>query len=164
MLLIGGRSGVGKTSLAAELHRQLSAARVKHAVIEGDTLDLAYPPPWEHGLAEQNLSAVWSNYRALGYRRLIYTNTVSVLNSAELAAAMDDDPLVLGVLLTASDDTARGRLERREVGTGLAAQLEKSRQRAAQLDQQTPAWVHRLSTDGRTTSEVAAEVLGLLGW
>ena len=46
VLLIGGRSGVGKTSLAAELHHQLSVRQVKHAVIEGDTLDLAYPPPW----------------------------------------------------------------------------------------------------------------------
>jgi uridine kinase len=94
VLFIGGRSGVGKTSVALELHWRLAEQQVKHCVIEGDTLDQAYPPPWEHGLAEQNLSAIWNNYRALGYWRLIYTNTVSVLYTEALTAAMGDDPLV----------------------------------------------------------------------
>jgi CO dehydrogenase nickel-insertion accessory protein CooC1 len=58
VLFIGGRSGVGKSSVAFELHAQLSAQKIKHCVIEGDNLDLAFPPPWEHHLAEQNLAAV----------------------------------------------------------------------------------------------------------
>lgn len=164
VLLIGGRSGVGKTSLAAELHHQLSLKQVKHAVIEGDHLDLAWPPPWEYGLAERNLAAIWQNYRALGYRRLIYTNTVSVLQGAELARAMNDDPVLRAVLLTATDDTARARLRGREIGAGLEAHVEKSRQRAAELGQQTPAWVQRLGTDGRTIGELGAHVLNWLGW
>ena len=163
MLFIGGRAGVGKTSLAAELHHQLSEAQIKHAVIEGDNLDLAYPPPWEHHLAERNLAAMWGNYRALGYRRLIYTNTVSVLYTADLAAAMGDKPEITAVLLTASDDTARIRLGQREIGTGLEELVAKSDMRAAELDQHAPAWVHRVDTDGRTVDELAAEVLGLLG-
>ena len=60
------------------MHAQLPAARVQHCFIEGNNLDMAYPPPWEHGLAEQNLAAMWANYRALGYRRVIYTNTASI--------------------------------------------------------------------------------------
>ena len=59
-----------------------------HAVIEGDNLDLAYPPPWQHGLAEANLRAMSRNYRALGYRRLIYTNTLSVIRSDALAEVL----------------------------------------------------------------------------
>lgn len=47
MLLIGGRSGVGKSTVAFALHDLLSARGVQHAVIEGDALDLAYPAPWE---------------------------------------------------------------------------------------------------------------------
>src|SRR5262249_2894297 len=62
VLFIGGRAGVGKSSVGSEIHTQLSAARVWHAFIEGDNLDLAYPPPSEHHLAERNLAAVWSNY------------------------------------------------------------------------------------------------------
>ncbi|MDP9224238.1 MAG: hypothetical protein M3P18_10345 [Actinomycetota bacterium] len=63
MLFIGGHSGVGKSAAAFELHAQLSKQEVKHCVIEGDTLDLAYPAPWGHHLAERNLSAIWNNYR-----------------------------------------------------------------------------------------------------
>ncbi len=59
LLVIGGRSGVGKSSVAFALHDQLAVERVRHAVIEGDALDLAWPAPWEHRLAERNLAAVW---------------------------------------------------------------------------------------------------------
>jgi 2-phosphoglycerate kinase len=43
VLFVGGRSGVGKSSVAFELHARLAALKVKHCVIEGDSLDLAYP-------------------------------------------------------------------------------------------------------------------------
>jgi N-acetyltransferase len=46
LLLLGGRSGVGKSTVAGELHHLLAQADVKHALIEGDSLDLAYPAPW----------------------------------------------------------------------------------------------------------------------
>jgi hypothetical protein len=90
VLFIGGRSGVGKTSVAYELHSQLAAKDVRHCLIEGDNLDMAHPAPWVHGLAEKNLAAMWQNYRELGYRRLIYTNTVSVRLTQELATAMGE--------------------------------------------------------------------------
>jgi hypothetical protein len=67
------------------MHAQLPAARVQHCFIEGNNLDMAYPPPWEHGLAEQNLAAMWANYRALGYRRMICANTDD-RSAADLAA------------------------------------------------------------------------------
>jgi adenylylsulfate kinase-like enzyme len=67
LLVIGGRSGSGKSAVGNELHHILARRRVMHAVIEGDNLDLAYPPPWRHGLAEANLRAMWRNYRALWF-------------------------------------------------------------------------------------------------
>ena len=88
LLVIGGRSGVGKTTVAHSLHALLRIDDVRHALIEGDNLDLAWPPPWQDRLSFRNLSAVWANYRELGYRRLIYTNTVAVLEARELAAAL----------------------------------------------------------------------------
>lgn len=124
------RADSGKSSVAYEIHDQLSSSGVMHACIEGDNLDLAYPPPWEHGLAAQNLAAMWRNYRALGYRRLIYTNTVSVLHAGELAAALGGEPTITGVLLTANDATIHDRLAAREVGGGLQAHLGRSRARA----------------------------------
>lgn len=164
VLFIGGRSGVGKSSAALELHWRLAARRVKHAVIEGDNLDQAYPPPWEHNLDEKNLSAMWANYRALGYRRLIYTNTVSVLQTETLAAAMGDDPVVKAVLLQANDDTARLRLTGRESVTTLELHLTRSRERAAELEAKTPSWVWRINTDSRDVPTVASEILERLAW
>lgn len=164
VLLIGGRAGVGKTTVANEIHAQLSGLRVRHCVIEGDNLDLAYPAPWEHQLAERNLAAMWHNYRALGYRRLVYTNTVSVQYIAELTAAMGDDPRVIAVLLTAGDSAARERLARREIGSGLTYHVERSDLTARRLDETVPATVTRMSTDGRTVADIATEVLGLTGW
>src|SRR5882757_10816453 len=104
-VFIGGRSGTGKTSVGFEMHAKLSAAGVPHCVIDGDFLDMAYPAPWRDKLAERNLTAMWANYRALGYRRMIYINTVSVLPDVieQLTAAMGDDPKVLAVLLVCTD-------------------------------------------------------------
>lgn len=164
VLFLGGRSGVGKTSVAVELHVRLSGAGVRHCVIEGDNLDLAHPPPWEHHLAERNLAAMWANYRDLGYRRLIYTNTVSVRQVDQLTAAMGDDPHVTAVLLTSCDATARERLARREIGTALRLHVERSDAAARSLDASVAASVHRMPTDERTIPDIAADILALTGW
>ncbi|WP_280383298.1 ATPase [Nocardia wallacei] len=166
VLLIGGRAGVGKSSVGHELHARLSEAGVRHCLIEGDLLDLAYPAPQEHNLAERNLAAMWSNYRALGYRRMIYTNTASVLPAVadQLTAAMGHAPAAIGILLTCTDETARQRLSRREIGTALERHLHRSKHMAERLDREAPAWVHRVGTDHRTVTDIAAEIVTRTGW
>jgi Adenylylsulphate kinase len=104
VVFVGGRSGVGKSAVAVEMSAQLAARDIRHALIEGDNLDMAYPPPWAHGLAERNLASMWRNYLELGYHRLIYTNTNSVCSVEELVAAMGGRPRVVAVLLTATED------------------------------------------------------------
>ncbi|WP_203217848.1 ATPase [Nocardia terpenica] len=165
-LFLGGRAGSGKTSVGAEIHLRLATAGVRHGLIEGDNLDQAYPPPWEHGLAERNLAAMWANYRDLGYRRLIYTNTASVFAdvAAALTTAMGDAPRLTAVLLTCSDETAAQRLSRREIGSGLGDHLGHSEVMARRLAQQAPGWVHRVGTDGRGVHEIAGEIIELTGW
>jgi len=166
VLLIGGRSGVGKSTVGYEMHAQLSAAGVRHCLIEGDNLDMAYPPPWEHNLAEQNLTAMWASYRAAGYRQMIYTNTASVLKRviSELTAAMGDDPHVTAVLLTCTDATAHRRLSQREIGTALDRHVERGALMARRLDERAPRWVHRVQTDDRAVADIAAEIIGLVAW
>lgn len=164
LLVLGGRSGVGKSSVAHALHALLRDAEVQHAVVEGDTLDLAWPAPWEHRLSMRNLAAVWANYRELGYRRLVYTNTVSVLEADELAAAMGDEPRITGVLLTAADEVIAARLAGRESGDELAAHLERSARAARRLAADTPAWMPRVATDGREPAAIAREIAALLPW
>jgi deoxyadenosine/deoxycytidine kinase len=166
VVFLGGPSGVGKTSVGFEVHAQLSAAAISHCLIDGDFLDMAYPPPWERGLAERNLAAMWTNYRALGYRRLIYTNTVSVLPDVteQLTAALSGAPKVFSVLLTCTQDSARERLIQREVGSTLDQHLASSTDMAARLERAAPDWVHRIPTDDRTVGDIAADVIHLTGW
>jgi hypothetical protein len=167
-VLIGGRSGVGKTTVAAEVHAQLVRRDVAHCVVEGDALDLAHPTPWQQGLdlAERNLAAVWRNYSAAGYRRLVLTGTAAVQADVadSLVRSMGDDPLVTGVLLTAEDGAALERLRRREVGSDLDAHVQRSAEAAQRLEALAPEWVTRLPTDGRTVPELAAQVIVLAGW
>ncbi len=168
LLLIGGRSGVGKSTVAAEIHRQLAERGVHHAWIEGDNLDMAFPVPWkqDHKLAEANLAAMWSNYRALGYTRLIYVNTASVLPDVivSLTTAVGDDPIVHGVLLTSSDAVAEQRLVEREVGGGLDCAVGRSRKAALELEASTAPEVTRLNTDGRSATLLAAAIIALTRW
>ena len=72
---IGGRAGVDKPTAAAAASRILAAHGSRHAVIEGDNVDQTCPEPWREGIAfaGQNLTAMWSAYRALGYHRLPVT-------------------------------------------------------------------------------------------
>ncbi len=164
MIFIGGRSGVGKSAVAFEMHRLLSERGIRHAVIEGDCLDLAYPAPWEHHLAERNLAAMWGNYRQLGYRRLIYTNTVAVLEQASLIAAMGDSPVATSVLLRANDATAVQRLAARERGESLRQHIEHSSAAATRLDDHAGNDVHRVDTDDRSPALVADRIIKLSGW
>jgi len=164
VVFIAGRSGAGKTTVAAEMHAQLSRLDVRHCWIEGDNLDMAHPPPWEYKLAEKNLASMWANYRELGYHRLIYTNTVSILHSDPLARSMGDDPVVTGILLTATDATVRRRLAEREIGSELALHMNRSVTASEQLGLACPQWVHRVSTDSEPVADIAAAVLLLTGW
>lgn len=168
VLFIGGRSGVGKTSVAAELHHQLAQCRVQHALIEGDNLDMAWPPPWRCGLAlaEANLAAMWRTYTQAGYVRLVYTNTASVRADVmkTLLNALGDSSCVHGVLLTCTSTTAAKRLAKREIGGALHLHVERSEQAALELEQAAPAWVRRIATDGRTVTDVAGEIAEDLRW
>ena len=169
MLFIGGRSGVGKSSVAWELSRLFSAAEVQHALIEGDNLDQAWPVPWDHQLAERNLAAMWRNYTDLGYHRMIYANTAAVRPDAQVTlveaiTAVDAPVEAVSVLLTATDATVAARLGMREQGDSLAWHVRRSAIAAAELAQLAPTTVHRVDTDARSAAEVAEQVAALTRW
>ncbi len=169
-LLLGGRSGVGKTTIGWEVSALLRAASVSHAIIEGDFIGQVHPAPPDDPdrtkLVERNLAAVWSNLAALGYRRLIYTNTLSVM--PEMAGmferAMGADVRLVRVLLTASDTTSGDRLKARELGSELDDGLRTSAARAKVLEECAPADTIRVPTDGRPVPDIAREVLAATGW
>ncbi|MFI0740711.1 hypothetical protein ACH4PU_21865 [Streptomyces sp. NPDC021100] len=168
-LLIGGRSGVGKSTVGWEVSALLEEAGVPHCVLDGDYLGHVSPAPPDDphraALTERNLAAVWSNFTALGHRRLVYTNTASVLEDGLFRRALGGGSLrLVRVLLTASDETAAARLARRETGTRLAHHIRRSRDAARLLEAQAPPGTVRVATDGRRVREIAREVVGVAGW
>ncbi|HYH13481.1 MAG TPA: adenylyl-sulfate kinase [Thermomicrobiales bacterium] len=163
-LLIAGRSGVGKSTVSYEVSELLRQHDVAHALVDGDNLDAVHPSVEGSSLAEANLRAIWSNYRALGHDRMIYVNTVSVLESEMIRRAIGKDAEISGILLTASDDTAGERLRTREIGSTLDVHIERSAAAAGFLEDAAPDWVHRVPTDGRSVTEIAASILRLTGW
>lgn len=170
VLLIGGRAGAGKTTVGWEVSDQLREAGIAHAIVEGDYLGQVHPPPADDphcaAITEANLAAVWRNYAALGHRRLIYTNTVSVLpgSAPMFERAMGPGVRIVRALLTASDATALARLSAREIGSALDREVAGSARKARLLDEHAPPDTARVATDGRTVVEIAADLLELTGW
>lgn len=169
VLLIGGRSGVGKSSVGWEVAARLRAADIGHALIEGDLLDAVHPAPrgdpHRSRITERNLAAIWANYRELGCGRLVCTNTASVLADEEqLFVRALDGPRIIRVLLTATDATAERRLTARERGSELGQQLRRSAFMAHRLDEHAAPGTHRIATDDREVGDIAAEVVGVTGW
>ncbi|MGV9454518.1 AAA family ATPase [Streptomyces sp. NPDC003635] len=169
-LLIGGRAGVGKTTVAWEVSAQLRASAIAHAVIEGDFMGQIHPAPEDDphraAISESNLTAVWANFAARGCRRLVYTNTASVLPEATgmFQRAMGSGVRLVRVLLTASDATAHERLVGRELGSELDQELAGSMRKARLLDSRAPAETVRVATDGRLVVDIAREVVAVTGW
>ncbi|MEU6768388.1 hypothetical protein ABZ916_38520 [Streptomyces sp. NPDC046853] len=168
-LLVGGRSGAGKSSVGLEVAALLRAADVGHAYIEGDVLDAVHPAPEGDPdrslITERNLAALWANYTNLGCRRLVYTNTASVLGSEErLFARALRGPRVIRVLLTASDATVEERLTARELGSELQQQLRRSAFMARHLEEHAAEGTLRVATDGRQIKDIAADVVAATGW
>jgi RimJ/RimL family protein N-acetyltransferase len=170
VLLIGGRAGVGETTVGWEVSALLREAAVPHAVIEGDFMGQVHPAPdgdpHRSHITERNLTAIWSHYAQLGYRRLIYTNTVSVLpeNTAMFERAIGKGTRIVRVLLTASDASTADRLTARELGSELEHELKSSARKARLLDERASADTIRVATDGRSVPDIAAGVLAATGW
>ncbi len=170
VLLVGGRAGVGKTTVGWEVSARLRAAGVAHAVIDGDFMGQVHPAPegdpHRAAIGERNLTAVWGNYAELGYRRLVYVNTVSVLDEATgmFRRAMGDTVRIARVLLTATDETAEARLRGRELGSELESEVRGGVRKARMLDERAPVGTLRVVTDGRTVTDIADEVVAATGW
>ena len=170
VMLVGGRAGVAKTTVGWEVSARLRAARVAHAVIDGDFMGQVHPAPegdpHRVAIGERNMTAVWGNYAELGYRRLVHVNTVSVLEESTgmFRRAMGDGVRIVRVLLTATDETAERRLTGREVGSELDQELRSGVRKARLLDERAPVGTLRVVTDGRTVIDIAAEVTAATGW
>ncbi|WP_329446091.1 hypothetical protein [Streptomyces canus] len=169
LLLIGGGAGVGKTTVAWEVSAALQGRGTAHCLIEGDYMDQIHPAPQgdphRAAITERNTAAVWSNYAALGQHRLVYSNTVSILEAPMISRAMGGGEVrATCVLLTAGETIVRERLAKREIGSQLAAHIERSLRNARELDERAPEGTVRIPTDGRSVEDIAVDVIKAAAW
>ena len=164
VVLIVGPAGVGKTSVANELSLQLRAAGVAHAVVDTDALDDVFPVPEEQWrLTERHLAAVWRSYRELGTERLVLTGVRldEPDERAWIRRATGPERLT-AIRLDAPVATLERRVREREIGSGAAAQLERTRAQAEALH--AAEGLVMIETDDRPVADIAAEIRALLGW
>lgn len=168
-LLITGPGGVGKTTVAFEVSRQLEAASIGHAMLDMDELDRIYPnppgDPHKTDLTGRNLAAVWTNLREAGAPRLILT-MVAVSLEDELPRIREAIPEagITVVWLRASEEDLLERVRRREVGSGYGYQAPRTVEQSRSMAREPDDGRLIVETTGRPVVEVAREVLERAGW
>jgi len=84
--------------------------------------------------------------------------------SAQLAGRAIPDADFTLVRLVASNETLRGRLEKREIGPSLEDQVRRALRQATEIRTLGGKGVVELSTDGKAPQELALELLNRIGW
>ncbi len=80
VIVICGATGIGKSTLAWEVGRQLEVAGISHAIVDTDELDRVYPQPKTLSelveLTSRNLKSVLESFSALGHTRIILSGVM----------------------------------------------------------------------------------------
>ncbi|MGA8114733.1 MAG: AAA family ATPase [Actinocatenispora sp.] len=116
-LWLCGPSGVGKSTVGYEIHRQLARAGTATAYVDADQLGLCYPAsaddPDNHRIKARNLGVVWAAFRAAGVDSMVLSGGI---NSARLVRTYVDQVPSAAVTvcrLRAGHDTLTERFVRR---------------------------------------------------
>jgi adenylylsulfate kinase len=167
-LLITGTVGVGKTTIAETVGALLADRGVPHAVVDLDQLRRCWPQPagdrFNYAMELRNLRSVSANYRAAGAQRLVLAGVIEhrshlqdyeqAVDSTVSIVRLHADPIVLAERL---------RDRHRNDPVGLAWHLARASELTAALNQAGVADAE-VNTTGRSSLEVAADVLAAVGW
>lgn len=152
VLWLCGPPGVGKTTVAWQLYRELDQAGMRAAFTDIDQLGICYPEPaadpGRHRMKARNLAAVADGFRRVGARCLVVSGVVDPERGVELAG-------LPGAAVTVCRLRAgRDELLRRFLGRGGAPELlDAVRREADALDASDVADVC-VDTGGVTVPEV----------
>lgn len=171
IIILSGRSGVGKTSVAYEIHEKLGHHSIPHVNLEADNLDEMFPEERESAeLLLANLYSMWQNYTRLrGCTNLLMNGTALVLEhenikkTVQMAARTPDNPDVQVetrvFVLSSSDETAHGRLSKREIGSTLQRHLESSTRMSKELNSLKHEWIEVVDTNDKSVLEIADSIV-----
>jgi len=166
ILLLTGTVGTGKTTVASAIGDQLADIGLPNAVIDLDWLGWVNVGNDFHNydhLIMQNLLSTWQNYRDVGVeylvlaRALLQREPVGILKNS-----FPNTPITI-VRLTASHETVKERLSRRdseEVLREHLAEMEKMDQVMDELHLEQTSVV----TDSISVAEAARQVIYIANW
>lgn len=169
-LLLNGVAGVGKSTVAEAVGRELTGAGHVTAVVDTDLLAQFGPPPSVGpaggGVYDElkcvNLASVWANFRAAGARFVVAAAVIESVALRERYTQSLAGCDVRVVRLTADADTVRNRLRQRDTGPKLEQHLRA-------LDRHGPPPTETAVEDftvrnDRTPADIATEILVRAGW
>jgi len=165
LLVITGSMGAGKTCVLGEASDILALRKIVHAAIDLDAFGLAHLPSGVSNdvVMYRNLQDVCKNYAALGVRRFLVARAIENRATLECCRSAVSARSMLVCRLTAKIGTMRQRVTIRESGvlqkqfTTRVAKLDSILDRARVED-------FTVTTDDRSVTEVAQEVLLKAGW
>jgi len=166
ILLLTGTVGTGKTTVASTIGDQLADIGLPNAVIDLDWLGWVNVGDDFHKhdhLIMQNLLSTWRNYRSVGVEYLVLARALLHREPVDiLINAFPDTPITI-IRLTASHETIKERLSKRDSDEVLRehlAEMEKMDQvmDALRLEQTTVA------TGAISVEEAAGQVISIAGW
>jgi adenylylsulfate kinase len=165
--MLTGPVGVGKTTIGTMISEQLEEAGVAHALVDIDWLSWCRPAPphdpFQHALCLRNLAAVCANYQVAGAERMVLVGVVETrAERAAFQATIPGAQLVL-VRLQASLPTILGRLAGRESEASLAWYQHRAAELLALMERNRVEDL-LVDTEGKTSAEIASEVLAHAGW
>lgn len=165
LLIITGTMGSGKTTVLGEASDILALRNVPHAAIDLDALGLAHLPSAmkNDGVMYRNFRSLCENYAFEGVTRLLLARAIEDRNELEVCTGISSAASTVVCRLTASPETIRQRLQRRELGVKHSEYIDRSVALNAILDT-TQLADFAVSTENRSPTDVANEMLSKAGW
>lgn len=165
--VVTGPVAVGKSAVLREADALLVGAGIPHASVELEDVARFWGPEPAAGhtrpdVACRNLASIWANYRVAGADRLLLSLLMERRSDLDLVRKAIPDARITVVQLQAPLAVIEGRVRSREPATA-EQELSAARWWVSRLESSTFA-DHVVDNGGRPASEVAAEVLRVLGW
>jgi gluconate kinase len=165
VLVLSGSVGSGKSTIGRCVARMLRDGDVPHALVDHEWLAYSWPVPpddrWNERVAARNLACIWSNFRSTGAERLIFCRLLEARSLLRYVTGAIPGAAATVVQLRVPLGLIRQRLSSREpepewyldAASALTGRLDASDVADFVVD-----------NGERAPDDVAAEILGLVGW